>query len=119
VEKEAWIFCFFRLIVSTRCAEPGGADHLKTEAVSLEPPLRTGTLASSRRADGLTRREKVNIVVTAVLLAGLVCLLIVGGNAGRPDEPRESPREPWATTEPSPTTGTDRPASDPGAPARS
>ena len=43
------------------------------------------------------RRETVNVVVTAVLLAGLVCLLImgsVGGGPGAPADPRPSVRPP-------------------------
>jgi len=64
---------------------------LKTEAVTLERPGR----------EHLTRRETINVVLTAVLLAGLVCLLIMGGGSGGPS----GPVGPRPSTEPPLTNG--------------
>jgi hypothetical protein len=50
--------------------------------------LKTGPVTNPRDR---ARRETVNLVVTAVLLAGLVCLLIVGGITGRPGSPADRP----------------------------
>lgn len=50
----------------------------------------------------MTRRETVNVVLTAVLLAGLVCLLILGGVAGGsggPADPRPSTEAPRRSSE--------------------
>jgi hypothetical protein len=64
------------------------AGYLKTEPVSHDP-LRHH------------RTETVNVVITAVLLASLVCLLIVGGIARDPGDPAR----PRPSTEPPLTNG--------------
>lgn len=58
------------------------------------PPLHYRTPAFRRQHPA--RRETVNVVITAVLLASLVCLLIVGGVAGDPG----GPARPRPSTEP-------------------
>lgn len=64
---------------------------LKTEAVSHGPSGHERT----------TRHETVNVVLTAVLLTGLVCLLIMGGIAGGSG----GPAGPRPSTEPPLTNG--------------
>lgn len=81
------MFCLFRQATSARCADHAGPRCLKTEVVSHEPS----------GPEQVTRRETVNVVLTAVLLAGLVCLLILGGVAGGsggPADPRPSTEAP-------------------------